>query len=146
MINFSKYFSNDVKNTLRVQNGVNFSYKGPWVPMLSESTKLDEWYVGDFMAAEYTIVIDLSNTAKEMIKALVVAGPTSATVTVYGRTSTTIPLLDVFAAVDNSKVTITVSPLVSIDGSTSDVSSVALGGKVIYSANYYHTLNALTPF
>jgi hypothetical protein len=98
------------------------------------------------MAAEYTIVIDLSNTVKEIIKALVVAGPTSAAVTVYGRTSTSIPLLDVFAAVDNSKVTITVSPLVSIDGSTSDVSSVALGGKVIYSASYYHTLNPLTSF
>lgn len=114
--------------------------------MLSETTVLDEWYVGDFMAAEYTVVIDLSNTVKEILKVLVVAGPANAAVTVYGRTSTELPLFDVLAEVDNSKVTIIVSPLVSVDGSTSDISSIALGGKVIYSANYYHTLNALTPF
>lgn len=145
MIDFARYFFRGVKNTLRVQNGVNFAYKGPWIQVIGDETVMDEWHVGDFMAAEYTVVIDVGNTTKEILKALVVAGPSRATVTVYGRTNITTPLVDLVAVVDNSKVSIIAAPVQSVDGSTIDNSSLLQGGKLIYSATYYHTLNDLTP-
>jgi hypothetical protein len=145
MLNFARFFFQGLKNTLRLQNGVNFSYKGPWVPVIGE-TVIDEWYVGDFMAAEYTVVVDVNNGNKEVIKALVVAGPEVASLTVFGRTNTNTNLLELSATVNSSKVSVIASPAFSVDGSTQDNSSLLQGGKLIYSANYYHTQNDLTPF
>lgn len=144
MLNFAKFFFRGLKNTLRVQNGVNFSYKGPWKTVISE-TILDEWYVGDFMAAEYTIVADVGNTRKEMLKCLMVAGPDSAEITVYGKTGLAENLVDLRAEVNQSKATLYITPANSPDGSTYDNSSLLVGSKVIFSATYYYTLNEITP-
>jgi hypothetical protein len=103
MLTFAKFFFRGIKNTLRLQNGVNFAYKGPWTAVFS-NTVLDEWYVGDFMAAEYTVVVDVGNFRKEVIKAIVVAGPETANVTVYGRTNLGENLIDLSATVTASKV------------------------------------------
>jgi hypothetical protein len=143
MLNFARYFLQGLKNTLRVQNGVNFSYKGPWVTVISD-TVLDEWYVGDFMAADYTISVDVGNSRKEMIKCMVVAGPNQADLTVYGRTNTNENLIDISASVTASKVSLRVGPASSPDGSTYDNSSLLIGSKVIFSATYYHTINEIT--
>jgi hypothetical protein len=143
MLNFARYFLQGLKNTLRVQNGVNFSYKGPWVTVISD-TVLDEWYVGDFMAADYTIAVDVGNSRKEMIKCMVVAGPNQADLTVYGRTNTNENLIDISASVTASKVSLLVGPASSPDGSTYDNSSLLVGSKVIFSATYYHTINEIT--
>lgn len=144
MLNFAKFFFQGLKNTLRVQNGVNFSYKGPWKTIISD-TILDEWYVGDFMAAEYTIVADVGNTRKEMIKCLVVAGPDQAKLTVFGRTALNENLIDLRAEINQSKLILYAQPANSPDGSTYDNSSLLVGSKVIFSATYYHTLNDLVP-
>jgi hypothetical protein len=143
MLNFARYFLQGLKNTLRVQNGVNFSYKGPWVTVISD-TVLDEWYVGDFMAADYTIAVDVGNSRKEMIKCMVVAGPNQADLTVYGRTNTNENLIDISASVTASKLSLIVGPASSPDGSTYDNSSLLVGSKVIFSATYYHTINEIT--
>ena len=143
MLNFARYFLQGLKNTLRVQNGVNFSYKGPWVTVISD-TVLDEWYVGDFMAADYTIAVDVGNSRKEMIKCMVVAGPNQADLTVYGRTNTNENLIDISASVTASKLSLIVGPASSPDGSTYDNSSLLIGSKVIFSATYYHTINEIT--
>jgi len=143
MLNFARYFLQGLKNTLRVQNGVNFSYKGPWVTVISD-TVLDEWYVGDFMAADYTIAVDVGNSRKEMIKCMVVAGPNQADLTVYGRTNTNENLIDISATVTASKLSLIVGPASSPDGSTYDNSSLLVGSKVIFSATYYHTINEIT--
>ena len=143
MLNFAKFFFRGIKNTLRVQNGVNFSYKGPWKTVISD-TVIDEWYIGDFMAAEYTIVVDVGNTRKEMIKCLLVAGVDRADITIYGRTSLNESLIDLQATVNQSKVTLIAQPANSPDGSTYDNSSLLVGSKVIFSANYYYTLNEIT--
>jgi hypothetical protein len=143
MLNFARFFLQGLKNTLRVQNGVNFSYKGPWVTVISD-TVLDEWYVGDFMAADYTIVVDVGNSRKEMIKCMVVAGPNQADLTVYGRTNTNENLIDISASVTASKLSLIVGPASSPDGSTYDNSSLLVGSKVIFSATYYHTINEIT--
>ena len=130
MLNFARFFFQGLKNTLRLQNGVNFSYKGPWVPVIGE-TVIDEWYVGDFMAAEYTICVDGGNINKEIVKCLVVAGPSEAAVTVYGRTSLQQDMISLSASVDNSRLSLTASPM------------SAGAKKLIFSVTYYHTINEL---
>jgi hypothetical protein len=139
MISFSSFFSKNVKNTLLLKNGTNIAHKGPWV-LVYPDTVVDEWYVGDFMSAEYTISVDFGNTEKEIIKCLLVAGPDSAAVTVFGRSNLTNNLIDITATVSSSKVSLIVNPAVNQDGST-----LFVGSKLIYSATYYHTLNDLTP-
>lgn len=135
-----RYFLRGAKSTLRLQNGVQFSYKGPWIPISTAKTLLDEWYLGDFSAADYTIVIDSGLVRQEMIKAMVVAGPSAASTTVYGRTNLGENLIDLTVEVDNSRVYLYAVPAQSPDGSTIDNSSLFLGGKIILSANYYHAV------
>jgi hypothetical protein len=130
-VNFTSFFFNGLKNTLRFNNGKNLSYKGPWVQVLP-NTIVDEFYVGDFMAAEYTICVDAGNIDKEIIKCLVVAGPDQASLTVYGRTSINSDLVTLSATVNTSRVSLIASPV----GSGIK--------KLIFSANYYYTINELT--
>ena len=134
MINFASFFSKNVKNTLLLKNGTNIAHKGPWI-LVYPNTVMDEWYVGDFMSAEYTISVDFGNTEKEIIKCLLVAGPNSAAVTVFGRSNLNSNLVDFTATVNASKVSLIVNPS----------SSLVNGSKLIYSATYYHTINDLTP-
>jgi len=145
MINFAKFFFQGIKNTLRVQNGVNLAYKGPWVAVFP-NTVLDEWYVGDFMAAEYTVVVDVGNFRKEVVKAIVVAGPDNAGVTVIGRTNLGENLIELTASVNDSKVQLLMNPANSPTDSTYDNSTLLLGAKAIFSATYYHTINDLVSY
>lgn len=137
MIGFASYFAQGLRSTLRLLNGTNFSYKGPWVQVYP-NTVVDQWYVGEFMSAEYTISVDYDTFNKEIIKCLVVAAPGSAQVTVYGRSNLGDNLIDLTATVDNSKVTLIANPATSLDGST-----LYQGSKLIFSANYYYTQNEL---
>jgi hypothetical protein len=134
MLNFTKFFMQGLKKTLRLQSGVNFSYKGPWV-QLYPGTIMDEWYYGDFCAVEYTIVADLGGQDKEIIKCLVIADVDKANITEYGRTNLGRDLVDITAQVNSSKVSIIINPALSED------STASIGAKVIYSASYYHSLN-----
>ena len=134
MLNFTKFFMQGLKKTLRLQNGVNFSYKGPWVQLYPE-TIMDEWHYGDFCAVEYTIVVDLGGQDKEIIKCLVIADVDKANITEYGRTNLGRNLVDITAQVNSSKVSIIINPALSED------STASTGSKVIYSASYYHSLN-----
>ena len=145
MINFAKFFFQGVKNTLRIQNGVNLAYKGPWVSLFPD-TVLDEWYVGDFMAAEYTVVVDAGNFRKEVVKAIVVAGPDNASVTVIGRTTLNENLVDLTVTVNDSKLQLLANPANSPSDSTYDNSTLLTGAKAIFSATYYHTINDLVSY
>ena len=138
MLNFNRFFSQGLRNTLRVLNGANFSYKGPWVQVY-EDTVVDEWYVGEFMSAEYTISVDYGTFNKEIIKCLVVAAPSTANVVIYGRANLVENLVELTATVDNSKVRLIANPATSQDGSTTYP-----GSKLIFSANYYYTQNELS--
>lgn len=130
-MNFASYFLQGLKSTLRFNNGKNLSYKGPWVQVLPD-TIVDEFYVGDFMAAEYTICVDAGNVDKELIKCMIVAGPDNAAITVYSRTSINSDLITLSASVNTSKVSLLASPI------------GAQNKKLIFSANYYYTINELT--
>lgn len=132
-MNLAGFFLQGLKNTLRFNNGKNLSYKGPWVQVLS-NTVLDEFFVGDFMAAEYTICVDAGNVDKEIIKCLVCAGPEEAALTIYARTSINTELITLSASVNASKVTLIANP-------------VGAGiKKLIFSANYYYTINELESY
>jgi len=137
MINFSSFFAQGLRSTLRVLNGINFSYKGPWVQVYP-NTVIDEWYVGEFMSAEYTISVDYDTFTKEIIKCLVVAGPNTATVTIFGRSNLGFNLVNLSAVVNSSKVQLIADPAENED------SSIYLGSKLIFSANYYYTINELS--
>ena len=130
-MNFAKYFTRGLKNTLRLINGVNFSHQGPWVSVGTNGITVDNFHVGDFMAVDYTIAVDHSTGKKELIKCLVVAGPQEASLTIYGRTNLGENLVELTATVDSSRVFLNATPANS------------LGGKLIFSANYYKTLNEL---
>ena len=138
MFDIGKFFGKGQKNTVLLKNGANFSYHGPW-KKITEDTVLDRWLVGDFCAAEYTIVADLSTFEKEIVKCLVVAGPSTAEIVTYGRSNLANNLLDVTATVNDSYVNVIVNakPL--------DDSAPGRGAKVIFSANYYQTQNVLVP-
>jgi methionine synthase II (cobalamin-independent) len=129
-MDFTRYFLRGLKGTLRFNNGVNLSYKGPWVEIFP-NTVIDEFYVGDFMSAEYTICVDGGNVDKEIIKCLVVAGPSSASITIYGRTSLQNDMINLSATVNDSKLTLLASPI----GPESK--------KLIFSVSYYHAINDL---
>ena len=137
MINFSKYFSRGLHGTLRLINGTNLSFKGPWVQVYA-NTVVDEWYVGDFMSAEYTISVDYDTDRKEFIKAIVVAGPNNANVVITGRTNLGQNLVELTAQVNASKVQLIANPVTS--GPTTFT-----GSKVIFSAIYHQTINELQP-
>jgi len=134
MLDLTKFFMQGLNKTLRLQNGVNFSYKGPWV-QLYPNTVLDEWYYGDFCAAEYTVVVDLGGQDKEIVKFLVIADIDKANITEYGRTNLGRNLVDITAQVNSSKISIIVNP------ATFEDSAASTGSKIIYSATYYHSLN-----
>jgi plastocyanin len=134
MPNLSKYFVQGLNKTLRLQSGVNFSYKGPWV-QLYPNTVLDQWYYGDFCAAEYTVVVDFGGQDKEIIKFLVIADVNNANITEYGRTNLGRNLVDITAQVNASNISILINPAISED------STASTGAKVIYSASYFHSIN-----
>jgi hypothetical protein len=127
----TNFFLRGLSKTLKLINGTNFSYAGPWVTALSD-TVIDSWYVGDFMSADYTIAVDGNSGEKEIIRCLVVASPSKAAVTVYGRTDLDQKLINLTATVNNSKLVLVANP-------------VSAPCKVIFSANYYQTLNPITP-
>lgn len=142
-MNIARYFFQGFRNTLRLQNGVNFSYKGPWV-QVEPNTVLDSWFVGEFMSADYTIVVDVSNTRKQLIKALAVAGSSEANVAIYGTSTLAENLIDITATVDDSQFKLIINPAESPDGSTYDNSTLLDNAKVIFSATYYQTVNDLS--
>jgi|APGre2960657373_1045057.scaffolds.fasta_scaffold05199_2 hypothetical protein len=130
-MNFSTFFQKGLNKTLKLINGTNFSYAGPWITVYP-GTVIDSWYVGEFMSADYTISIDLDSSSKEIIKCLVVASPQTAAVTVYGQTYINGNLVNLTATVNNSRVFLTADPVLA-------------PCKLIFSATYYQSLNTVIP-
>lgn len=138
-IDANKVFDKGEKGTVVLKNGAQFSYRGPWIYLLDgKTTRLDRWHMGTFMAAEYTIVGEFSNTQKEIIKCIVVAGPDKADLTVYGKADLGQNILDVQAVVNNSYVDINLS-LIAKAVSGIDYSKT----KAIFQATYFESINPI---
>ena len=132
MTDFTKYFGSGVKNTLFLKNGVNFFNRGPWRQIFAD-TEIDRWYVGDFAAAQYTISVEFDSQKKETMSILVVARPDQASYTIYGRASIDDPLITVSATVNDSYLSLKLSPIID------DYEGV----RAIYFAQYFATLTDL---
>lgn len=132
MTDFTKYFSPGVKNTLFLKNGVNFYNRGPWT-QIYDNTELDRWYVGDFAAANYIISVEFDSQKKETMTVLVVARPDEASYNIYGRASIDDPLITISATVNDSYLSLRLSPIIP----------EYEGVRVIYSAQYFATLTDL---
>lgn len=128
-MDFKNFFTKGFHGTLRLTNNTQFSYKNNWKQVYN-NTVLDEWHVGDFASAEYTIVVDHNRADKEVVKAIVVASPNDAGITVFARSSTGDELIRVNAEVDLSTFKLLVSP--------SQPSKA--GARVMFSATYYQNL------
>ena len=132
MTDFTRYFAPGVKNTLFLKNGVNFYNRGPWRQVFTD-TEVDRWYVGDFAAANYIISVEFDSQKKETMSVLVVARPDQATYTIYGRASIDDPLITISATVNDSFLSLTLSPIIPEYS----------GARVIYFAQYFATLTEL---
>jgi hypothetical protein len=131
MMNIADYLIAGLKNTLRLKKDKHFSYSNSWKQVYT-NTVIDEFFVGDFLAAEYTIVVDVANNAREIIKCSVVAGVNVANLTIYGRANLGTDLIDLTATVNNSKVSLLASP------------ANGAGHKCYFTANYYYSINQLS--
>jgi hypothetical protein len=132
MTDFTRYFAPGVKNTLFLKNGVNFYNRGPWRQVFND-TEIDRWYVGDFAAANYIISVEYDSQKKETMSVLVVARPDQATYTIYGRASIDDPLITISATVNDSFLSLKLSPIIPAYS----------GARVIYFAQYFATLTDL---
>jgi len=135
MNNLMKYLSQGMKNTVLFRNNAGTSHKGPW-KQLYENTLLDRWHVGDFATVEYTISADFDRDNKEIIKALVTASVDRASVVIYARNNTLNDMIDVSVTVNDSYVDVSVTPIID-----SELSTNFTGTKVIFTGQYFHTVN-----
>jgi hypothetical protein len=129
-MNINDYFTKGLKKTLRFRNNSNLSYSGRWTQLFN-NTIVDEFFVGDFIAAEYTICVDAGSIEREIVKCLVIAGVEAANITVYGRVNLGNSLINLSAEVNAAKVSLIASPI----GNE--------GKKFYYSANYFNSVEQL---
>lgn len=129
-MNLLDFFSHGLKNTIKIKSGKNFSFLNNWQQIYS-NTIIDEFYLSDFVGAEYTVVVDAGNSAREIIKCIVVAGVNTANVSIYGRVNLGISLINLTATVNSSKVSLLASP------------AAGAGHKCYITANYYQSISGL---
>jgi hypothetical protein len=133
MFNVNNLFGKGVKNTLLLKNGLNFSVGGPFTTVQS-NTLIDKWQFTSVSAAEYTIMIDHDTDNKEIIRCLLLGGPSTATVTIYGRGNLGNELINLTATVNDSYVELRATA----------AQSAYNGSKCIFQATYFETLNPIT--
>lgn len=134
-MNFSDFFIKGLRNTLKLRNGANFSFKGQEI-RVPNPTIVDQWMTGEFSTASYEIVIERGVDDVEHVNLLVSARVNEASVMSYGRLNLGKDLVKFTATSDNSKVTLTATPYYEPDGVT------ALSGiKLTFKATYSERIN-----
>lgn len=129
-MNFKDYFTKGIHGTLQLRDNTQFSYKNQW-KQLYANTVVDQWHPGEIMSADYTIVVDGGRHNKETIKAVVIAGPSNASISIVGRASLLNNIVDLDVEVTDSSLKLLASP----------AAGAAAGGRLIFSAIYYQTLS-----
>jgi len=133
-MSFPTFFSRGVHNTLLFKNGGQFLYNGPWTSIFT-NTEIDRWYVGDFSSAVYNITVEVNSNKKETLQVMVVARPDQANFAIFGRASIDDEIVDVSATVNDSYVSVKLSPKIS----------AFEGAKAIYNVSYSGSINSLVP-
>jgi hypothetical protein len=130
-MNFSDFFIKGLRNTLKLRNGANFSFKGQEI-RVPKPTIMDQWMAGEFSTAAYEIVIERGVNDVEHVNLLVSARVNEVSVMSYGRLNLGIDLVKFTATSDNSRVTLTATPYYEPDGVTA-LSDIKLTFKATYS-------------
>jgi hypothetical protein len=127
-MDLTKFLKKGLRSTILLKGGIHFSYEGMWKEVKSDLV-IDEWHMGDFSSAEYTINVENGKDIKEVIKVLLTASPDTASVVVYGRASTTRDIVSVTTSVTNSYVQLILNPKTAADK----------GAKAFFSATYFRS-------
>lgn len=133
MFDVNQMFGKGVKNTLLLKNGLNFSV-GSQFTVIQTDTLIDRWQFTSISAAEYTIFADFNTNNKEIVRCLLVGGPSLATVTIYGRANLGNQLVNLSAVVNDSY----------IDLKASVSSNAYLNLKLTFQATYFESINPVT--
>ena len=136
MFDVSRFFGKGDRNTLLMKNGLNFSHNGPY-SVVEDGLVLDQWHVNTFTTAEYTMSVDYDTNNKEILKVLVSASPNQSRLSIYGRSNLGNNLVKISSEVNDSYVRIKIDPA---DKSPTEKYT---GSKIIFSATYFATQNAL---
>ena len=139
MFDITQYFRRGQNNTIEFRNGTNLSYAGPTATLVEQGTELDRWYVGSYFGVEYTIACDVNSERKEILKCLCTASTSTANIVIYGRSNQGNDLIQLEVEVTDAYFKLMAYPRVQDD------STAIEGAKIIYSANYYATLNESSP-
>lgn len=134
-MNFSDFFIKGLRNTLKLRNGANFSFKGQEI-RIPKPTIVDQWMAGEFATAAYEIVIERGVDYVEHVNLLVTARVNEVSVLSYGRLNLGKDLVKFTATSDSSKITLIATPYYEADGVT-----VLSNIKLTFKATYSERLN-----
>jgi len=129
-MNFSDFFIKGLRNTLKLRNGANFSFKGQEI-RVPNPTIVDQWFAGEFSTANYEIVIESGVNQVEHVNLLLTARVNEVSVMSYGRLNLGKDLVKFTATSDDSKITLIATPYFEEDGVT-----VLPGIKLTFKATY----------
>jgi len=129
-MNFSDFFVKGLRNTLKLRNGANFSFKGHEI-RVPNPTIVDQWMAGEFSTANYEIVVESGVNHVEHVNLLLTARVNDVSVLSYGRLNLGKDLVKFTATSDNSRITLTATPYFEEDGVT-----VLPGIKLTFKATY----------
>ena len=130
-MNCSDFFIKGLRNTLKLRNGANFSFKGQEI-RVPNPTIVDQWMAGEFATAAYEIVIERGVDHVEHVNLLVTARVNQVSVVSYGRLNLGKDLVKFTATSDDSKVTLVATPYFEANGTT-PLSDIKLTFKATYS-------------
>ena len=130
-MNFSDFFIKGLRNTLKLRNGANFSFKGQEI-RVPNPTIVDQWMAGEFATAAYEIVIERGVDHVEHVNLLVTARVNQVSVVSYARLNLGKDLVKFTATSDDSKVTLVATPYFEANGIT-PLSDIKLTFKATYS-------------
>lgn len=128
----SNLFSKGVNESIHLANRSNFSYRGNWLGVHS-NTVMDQFHVGQISSAIYQITVEFDSNEKEILQLSVVARPDRASFNVYGRSSLSNDLINISVTVDQTICKVIVNP----------AASIYAGAKLIYHATYAETIHQL---
>ena len=127
---FDNYYQSGLNDSILMKNNGKVSHNGPWGAVY-ENTVVERLHLGDFCAADFTIVVDLNTENKELIKCTLISTIDNASLVVYSRNSTTADLVNLSARVNDSFAELLISPAIPR----------AEGAKYIYTADLFQTQN-----
>lgn len=133
MTTLANYFGQGSNSSIRLSNLTNWSYKGRWIQVFTD-TEVDRWHLGEFSSATYQFNIEFDSNKKEVIQAIVVARPSEASILVYGRNGIDDDIVTLTATVNDSYVSIIANV----------TNSAFLGSKIMFISSYAECMNELS--